>query len=60
MSGKNISFDGQKIRKSTFCKNKTIINIEDIDANNILVSKKKDVVQKIHLNTLLDTTILIL
>ena len=60
MSGKNISFDGQKIRKSTFYKNKTIINIEDIDANNILVSKKKDVVQKIHLNTLLDTTIMIL
>ena len=40
-SGKNISFDGKKIRKSTFCKNKKINNIEDTDFNNILVSKKE-------------------
>ena len=31
----------KKIRKSTFYKNKTINNIEDIDVNNILVSKKE-------------------
>ena len=31
----------KKIRKSTFYKNKTINNIEDIEANNILLSKKE-------------------
>ena len=31
----------KKIRKSTFYKNKKINNIEDIDINNILVSKKE-------------------
>ena len=40
MSGKNIYFDDKRIRKSTFYKNKTANNIEDIDVNNILVSKK--------------------
>ena len=39
MSVKNINFDGKKIRKSTFYKNKTIDTIENIDVNNILVSK---------------------
>ena len=41
MSGKNISFHDKKIRKSTFYKNKTINNVEDIDVNNILISKKE-------------------
>ena len=41
MSGKNITFNDKKIRKSTFYKNKKINNIEDIDVNNILVSKKE-------------------
>ena len=41
MSGKNINFDGKKIKKSTFYKNKTINTIEKIDVNNILVSKKE-------------------
>ena len=41
MSGKNIIFNDKKIRKSDFYKNKKINNIEDIDINNILVSKKK-------------------
>ena len=41
MSGKNITFNNKKIRKSTFYKNKTIYNIEDIDVNNTLVSKKE-------------------
>ena len=41
MSGKNINFNDKKIKKSTFYKNKTINNIEDIDVNNILVSKKE-------------------
>ena len=58
MSGKNINFNNKKIRKRTFYKNKTINNIEDIDVNNILVSKKNHTVQKIHLNTLLDIMIM--
>ena len=41
MSGKNINFNDKKIRKSNFYKNKKINRIEDIDINNILVSKKK-------------------
>ena len=41
MSEKNINFNDKKIRKSTFYKNKKINNIEDIDVNNILVSKKE-------------------
>ena len=31
----------QKIKRSTFYKNKAINNVEDIDVNNILVSKNK-------------------
>ena len=31
----------KKIKRSTFYKNKAINNIEDIDVNNILVSKKE-------------------
>ena len=60
MSGKNINFDDKKIKKSTFYKNKTINTIENIDVNNILVSKKKHMITKIHLNTLLDKMIIIL
>ena len=41
MSGKNTTFDDKKNRKSTFYKNKKINNIEDIDANNILISKNE-------------------
>ena len=41
MSGKNINFNDKKIRKSTFYKNKKITNTENIDVNNILVSKKE-------------------
>ena len=41
MSGKNINCNDRKIRKSNFYKNKKINNIEDIDVNNILVSKKE-------------------
>ena len=41
MSGKNINFDDKKIKINTFYKNKAINNIEDIDVNNILVSKKE-------------------
>ena len=41
MSQKNIDFNDKKVRKSDFYKNKKINNIEDIDVNNILVSKKE-------------------
>ena len=41
MCGKNINFDDKKIKKSIFYKNKATNNIEDIDLNNILVSKKE-------------------
>ena len=41
MSGKSISFNDKRIKKSDFYKNKKIFNINDIDAKNILVSKKE-------------------
>ena len=40
MSRKSIKFDNNKIEKSDFYKNKKIFNIDDIDVNKILVSKK--------------------
>ena len=41
MSGKSINFDDKKINKSNFYKNKKLFNLNDIDANKILVSKKE-------------------
>ena len=41
MSGKNINFNDKKIKKSIFYKNKRIYSTDDIDVNNILVSKKE-------------------
>ena len=41
MSGKNINFDDKKIKKCIFYKKKAINNIEDINVNNVLVSKKE-------------------
>ena len=41
MSGKNINFDGKKILKNDFHKNKNITKIDDIDVSKILVSKKE-------------------
>ena len=41
MSGKKINFNDKKIKKSSFYKDKKINNIEKIDVNNILVSKKE-------------------
>ena len=40
MSGKNINFD-DKIKKSEFYKNKKVFQINDIDVNKIIVSKKE-------------------
>ena len=42
MSGNNINFDNKKIKKNDFYnKNKKIFNINDIDVNKKLVSKKE-------------------
>ena len=49
MSGKNINFEDKKISKSNFYKNNKLFKIEDIDINNILVSRTE--AQKIRLNT---------
>ena len=45
MSGKNINFNDKKIKKNIFYKSKAINNIEDINVNNILVSKKRTIWQ---------------
>ena len=41
MSGKNTDFDNKKIKKSQFYKNKKVFQIDNIDVNKILVSKKE-------------------
>ena len=41
MSGKNINFEDRKINRSNFYKNKKLFQIEDIDVDKILVSKRK-------------------
>ena len=41
MSRKIINFDDKKINKSNFYKNKKLFNLNDIDVNKILVSKKE-------------------
>ena len=42
MNEKNINFDNKNIQKSDFYnKNKTTFNIDDIDVNKILISKKE-------------------
>ena len=51
----------KRILKSDFYnKNKKIFNIDDIDVNKILVSKKNNMVNIIHLNTLLGIMIMML
>ena len=41
MIGKSINFDDKKINKSNFYKKKKSFNLNDIDGNEILVSKKQ-------------------
>ena len=61
MNGKNINFNNKNIKKSDFYnKNKKIFNIDDIDVNKILVSKKNNMVNIIHLNALLGIMIMML
>ena len=54
-------FNNKNIKKSDFYnRNKKIFNIDDIDVNKILVSKKNNMVNIIHLNTLLGIMIIML
>ena len=46
MSGNDTYFEDKKINKSNFYKNKKLFKIEDIDINNILVSKKNHMTKK--------------
>ena len=48
MSRKNINFNHKKIEKSIFYKNKRIYSTDDINVNNILVSKKETYGTKNH------------
>ena len=41
MSGKNINFDEKKIKKCDFYKNKKEFQIDNVDVNKVLVSKKE-------------------
>ena len=41
MSGNSINFNNKKIKKSHFYNNKKIFNIDDIDVNKVVVSKKE-------------------
>ena len=41
MSGKNIIFDGKKINKKNFYKNKKLFSVFDIDVDKILIFRKE-------------------
>ena len=60
MSGKNINFVDKIIRKSDFHKSKKALQIDDVDVNKFLVSKKESYDTKMYLNTLLDIMINVL
>ena len=47
MSGKNITFDDEKINKSSFYSNKKLFNICDKDGDKLLISKKEPYGRKI-------------
>ena len=59
MSGKNISFDDKKINKNNFYRNEKLFNIDDIDVNKILISKKQAYGKTVHLNKFLDIMVMI-
>ena len=62
MNGNSINFDNENIKKSDFYnKNKNIFNIDNIDVNNILISKKEQYGKyNIIINTLLGIMITML
>ena len=57
-----MNFDDKKILKSDFYKNKKVFQIDDIDVDQILVSRKEPYgkKKKKHLYTLLDIMIMVL
>ena len=59
MSGKNINFDGKKINKSNFYRNKRLFKIYDIDVNKILVSQKEPYGKKNSFKYFIDIMIMI-
>ena len=61
MNGKNINFNDKKNQKSDFYnKNKKIFNIDDIDINKTLVSKKEQYGKYNLSNISLDIMIMVL
>ena len=60
MIGKNINFNDKKFNKSNFFKNKKLFKIDDIDINEILVSKINHMVKKANLNALLGMMIVMI
>ena len=58
MSGESMNFADKKVNKSNFYKNKRSLKIDDKDVNKTLVSEKEPYGKKAHLNTLLDTMIM--
>ena len=58
MSVQSVIFGDKNIKKSNFYKNKKAFKIYDINVREILVSKEEQYSSKIHLNTLLDTMIM--
>ena len=61
MNGKSISFIDKKMKKvNSTTKAKRIFNMNNIDVNKILDSKKNNMAHKIYLNTLLFIMIMML
>ena len=61
MNGKSISFIDKKMKKvNSTTKAKRIFNMNNIDVNKILVSKKNNMAHKIYSNTLLCIMIMML
>ena len=61
MNGNSINFSNKNMEKSDFYnQNKKIFNIDDTDVKKILALKKNNMVNIIHLNTLLGIMIMIL
>ena len=61
MNGKSISFIDKKMKKvNSTTKAKRIFNMNNIDVNKKLVSKKNNMAHKIYLNTLLCIMIMML
>ena len=59
MKGKNIIFDDKKTKRVIFIKNKNLFNMHDVDVDKVFISKKNHMVKKAHLNTFLDTMMMI-